>query len=277
MSASSSPPPPSPGPIPRRIHLGGVPVDLMTQRGALHEIERRITEDAPRPLAINSVNLDHIHHFGRTSPLVGAFGIREDRTSDIDWLHLIDGAPIATQARRVTGQSWPRLAGSDLIGPILQLAAASQTSVGFFGGSPDTQTMLKSTLPNDYPTLKVAGMWSPPREVILDATESTKLALEIRQTNVGILVVCLGKPRQELWIDRFGAITNARAFLAFGAVVDFLAGRVARAPEWMTSRGLEWTWRLLAEPRRLSKRYLLQGPPAYVALRRSDETSGRVP
>ena len=69
-------------------------------------------------------------------------------------------------------------------------------------------------------------------------------------------------------MDRpYAALTGAGVLLAFGAAVDFLAGRVQRAPEWVSRRGLEWGYRLALEPRRLAGRYLLDGPPAYLKLR----------
>lgn len=96
---------------------------------------------------------------------------------------------------------------------------------------------------------------------------SCKLADEIRQAAPDVLVVGLGKPRQELWIAEYGHLTGAKVLLAFGAVVDFLAGHVRRAPLWASSHGLEWAWRLMLEPRRLARRYLVEGPEAYVKLR----------
>jgi N-acetylglucosaminyldiphosphoundecaprenol N-acetyl-beta-D-mannosaminyltransferase len=83
---------------------------------------------------------------------------------------------------------------------------------------------------------------------------------------VTILVVCLGKPRQEEWIAEHGYASGAKVCLAFGAAVDFLAGRVSRAPQWMANYGFEWAWGLVREPRRLDRRYLLQGPKAYLAV-----------
>jgi exopolysaccharide biosynthesis WecB/TagA/CpsF family protein len=94
---------------------------------------------------------------------------------------------------------------------------------------------------------------------------------QIAGAEVTILIVCLGKPRQEEWIAEHGYASGAKVCLAFGAVVDFLAGRISRAPQWMANHGLEWAWRLLREPRRLSRRYLIQGPKAYLAVQRNSE------
>ncbi|KQM81445.1 WecB/TagA/CpsF family glycosyltransferase [Agromyces sp. Leaf222] len=257
------------GTAPVRVRLGGVPVDLHGRADAVEQIRRRSLTTGERPLGVVSVNLDHLHYFGDRRVLTGAFGIRDGARSDIRWLHLIDGAPIAAQARRATGQAWPRLSGSDLIGPILEHAEADGVSVGFIGGAPDIRNRLLEALRERSPNLRVAGVWSPARAELLDMDSSSDLAAEIAAAGVDILVVCLGKPRQELWIDHFGVMTGAKVLLAFGAVVDFLAGRVSRAPEWVSSHGMEWAWRLVLEPKRLAKRYLLYGPGAYRILRRS--------
>ncbi|QAY61969.1 glycosyltransferase [Xylanimonas allomyrinae] len=258
------------GDRPARITVGAVPVDLCSEPIAVTAIrERSTTDDATPPLAVVSVNLDHLHYFGSGGYLHGAFGIREGRSAPLHWLHLIDGAPIATRTEQLTGTRWPRLAGSDLIGPILRNAAADGVSVGFVGGAPETHLLLRQALAVSHPHLRIAGLWAPSRADLLDADTSHALAQEIAAADVDILVVCLGKPRQELWIDRYGALSGAKVFLAFGAVVDFLAHRVRRCPDWMARHGLEWAWRLALEPRRLARRYLVNGPGAYLAVRRT--------
>lgn len=260
------------GHIPRAL-LGGVPVDLLDLDDAVGEIERAWRADSPRPRAVNSVNLDHVHHFGPGSPLYGAQGIREGKRAELEWLHLIDGAPIAAQARRATGRRWERLAGSDLIDPVLRAAERDGVTVGVLGGSPDTHLDFVAAVARRYPRLRLSGTWAPTRAELRDYDASLALADEIRASETTVLLVCLGKPRQELWIDRYGPATGARVFLAFGAVVDFVAGRVGRAPGFVSSHGLEWAWRLALEPRRLYRRYLVQGPRAYRTLHRADLTS----
>jgi exopolysaccharide biosynthesis WecB/TagA/CpsF family protein len=111
-------------------------------------------------------------------------------------------------------------------------------------------------------------MWSPDRSVLSDDAASLDLAADIAEAAPQILFVGLGKPRQERWIARYGPLTGAAVLLAFGAVVDFLAGAAQRAPEAVRDHGWEWAWRLAHEPRRLARRYLLDGPPAYDVLAR---------
>ena len=254
-----------------RLFLGGSPVDLREFDETIAFVADRARSTQHPPLAVASINLDHIHHFGTGSRLAGTLAGSEPEsdTNAVEWLNLIDGAPLASQAERLTGRAWPRLAGSDLIGPLLARAELDGTSIGFLGGAESTHLVLRGQLATMYPRLRVSGFWAPERAELSDPLRSTAIAQEIAAAQTGMLIVGLGKPRQELWIAEYGSATEARVLLAFGAVVDFLAGRVSRAPRWIADNGLEWAWRLALEPRRLATRYLVNGPPAYLAVRRS--------
>ncbi|WP_285249565.1 WecB/TagA/CpsF family glycosyltransferase [Pseudarthrobacter sp. fls2-241-R2A-168] len=266
------------GPLKRTVTLGGVSVDLMSRDDALAVIREHAAGDAHVPLGVLSANLDHVNHFGTGSRWQGTLEI-----PPLQWLTLLDGAPLVAKAEKLTGHRWPRLAGSDLIGQILDDAAAQGRSVGFLGGSREAQQLAAARLEAERPSLRVAGWWAPPRQVLTDSAASMELCADIRAAGVDILVVCLGKPRQELWIGQHGELTGAKVLLAFGAVIDFLAGHVRRAPTRVSNLGLEWAWRLALEPRRLAKRYVVEGPEAFLKLHRhsadsaSGATVGRTP
>ncbi|WP_461635098.1 WecB/TagA/CpsF family glycosyltransferase [Glutamicibacter soli] len=269
----------------QKISLGGIVVDLMDQPAAVKQIidHALSPEESVGPLSVVSANLDHIVQFGNDSRWRGVLGdstritrpLRPGSDPEHDaaergmhWLTLLDGAPLVAQANQITKQSWPRLAGSDLIGPILDAAEQENLSVGFLGGQPRVQQQLAATLPVDRPRLKVSGFWAPSRADIENPQASFELAEQIRISQTDILVVGLGKPRQELWMASYGALTGAKVLLAFGAVVDFLAGVVKRSPAWVSDNGLEWAWRLSLEPRRLAQRYLVNDPPGLLKIRR---------
>lgn len=245
------------------VSLGGVPVRLMDTDGALRAILERASSPEAPPLGVCSANLDHVRHFGAGSRWMGTL----DPPGPVEWLTLIDGAPLATEARRLTSKAWPRLAGSDLMHPLLDGATIRGLRLGFLGGSEETQELIAGKFAAERPELTVVGWWAPSRSTLGDPAASRKLADEIRAAAPDVLVVGLGKPRQELWISEYGHLTGAKVMLAFGAVVDFLAGHVRRAPSWASSHSLEWAWRLMLEPRRLARRYLVEGPGAYLTLR----------
>ncbi|MFE6735671.1 WecB/TagA/CpsF family glycosyltransferase [Microbacterium sp. NPDC057650] len=242
------------------VRIAGTDVHLVRGDDAIDIITASASAPSERQLAVISINLDHYHHFPS--------GDRSDPIAP-EHFNLIDGAPVAAQAGRMTGAKHPRLAGSDLIDGILDKASAGRLSIGVIGGSEEVTEPLRERLARDWPGIRFAGHWTPSREDLADDGAQRDLAERVRAEKVDILLVCLGKPRQEHWIDQYARFTGARVLLAFGAVVDFLAGRVSRAPGWIAGAGFEWAWRLLREPRRLARRYLVQGPPAYLAVRRS--------
>ena len=245
------------------VTLGGVGVDLMNRESALAAIMERATDATEVPLGVLSANLDHVNHFGSGGRWEGTLEI-----PPLEWLTLLDGAPLVAKAEELTGQLWPRLAGSDLIEQILDEAAAQGLTVGFLGGSAEAHQLVSARLEAERPALRVAGWWAPPRQALTDPAACSQLCDDIRAVGVDILVVCLGKPRQELWIGEYGHRTGAKVLLAFGAVIDFLAGHIRRAPVRVSNAGLEWAWRLAMEPRRLAKRYVIEGPEAYLKLLR---------
>ncbi|WP_238324875.1 WecB/TagA/CpsF family glycosyltransferase [Paenarthrobacter nicotinovorans] len=253
----------------RWITLGGAPVKLTDFEHAVGLIMDRAQAGGAKPLGVCSANLDHLRHFGTGSRWNGTL----DQPALVDWLTLLDGAPLVSAAVRITGKQWPRLAGSDLVGPLLDDAERRGLRVGFLGGSPQAQELIRDRFARERPRLHVAGWWAPERPVLHDVSASRELAADIAASAVDLLVVGLGKPRQELWIAEYGQLTGANVILAFGAVVDFLAGRIMRAPAWVSSHSLEWAWRLMLEPRRLARRYLLEGPGAYLTLRTSSSAA----
>lgn len=272
-----------------RVDLAEVVVDLLDESTAVRRIIARTQhlgehgrqEHLP-PVSVVSANLDHIAQFGKGGRWHGSVGnslqptiqpVANDAGTPpehgvMEWLTLLDGAPLVAQATRLTGRDWPRLAGSDLIGPLLDAAEEAGTSVGFLGGSYLIQRLLSRSLTKSRPALVIAGMWSPDRPTLASDKDSLELARTIRESGTQLLIVGLGKPRQELWMAKYGLMTGASVLLAFGAVVDFLAGAMKRAPDWASNNGLEWAWRLALEPRRLARRYLLDDPPSLLQLRR---------
>jgi exopolysaccharide biosynthesis WecB/TagA/CpsF family protein len=252
-----------------RMFVGNVAIDLVDREYALLLILDALS--APDALAVASANLDHLHHFADDKswicrpPAVSVNGPAEG----LRWLTLLDGVPLVRTANALTGRRWPKLSGSDLIDPILESAAVLGVRVGFLGGAVDTHRRLRELVDRRLPTIRIAGTWAPTRREFTDPAASERIAAAVRDADVDLLVVALSKPLQEEWITRFGPATGAKVLLGLGAAIDFWAGRVWRAPEWVAEAGAEWAWRLLLEPRRLGRRYLIQGPPALLRLKRT--------
>jgi exopolysaccharide biosynthesis WecB/TagA/CpsF family protein len=252
-----------------RMFVGKVAVDLVDRECALSLIRDSLS--ASNPLAVASANLHHIHHFARAeSGICGPPAVSVNAPAKgLRWLTLLDGVPLVRTANALTGRRWPKLSGSDLINPILESAAVLGVRVGFLGGAVDTHRRLRELVAQRFPAIRIAGTWAPPRWELTDPAASERIAAEIRDADIDLLVVALSKPVQEEWIARFGPATGARVLLAFGAAIDFLAHRVRRAPEQVAEAGAEWAWRLMLEPGRLGRRYLIECPPALVRLKRT--------
>jgi exopolysaccharide biosynthesis WecB/TagA/CpsF family protein len=245
---------------PRSVVLGGQRIDLLERR-QLDGVVDAALDGTRVPVLLASANLDHVYRFAPGTPLF--------ETSDAgQWLVLLDGMPLVWACRRATGRTWDKLAGSDLLPDLLTRAEARGATVGFLGGMPSSRAPLAEAIAERWPALRVTGHWTPEREVVLDPVASSALAGEVREAGTDVLVVGLGKPRQETWMARHAKETGARVCGAFGASADFIAGTQKRAPETLSKLGGEWLYRLAHDPRRLAKRYLAEGPVALARVAR---------
>lgn len=252
-----------------RMSVGNVLIDLVDRDQAMALIRSALSDAIP--LAVLSANLHHIHLFADDPTWTDRTSSFDAGPDELHWLTLADGMPLIRKAKKLTGRPWPRLAGSDLLEPVLSAAAELQLSVGFLGGSVETHRRLRSMLEKRMPELCVAGTWAPERCELDNAMSCSQIAREISLVRVDVLVVALGKPTQENWIAGFGDSTGATLLLPFGAALDFVAGTQMRAPRWTADFGLEWFWRLIREPRRLWRRYLIECPPAWIRVQRDAE------
>ena len=156
-------------------------------------------------------------------------------------------------AGRMTGQRLTaNLNGTDLVPALLMKAAARGKSVYLFGGTPGTAKAAAAALQARMPALKIAGT----RDGFQGAADADAVVDDINQSGADIVLVALGVPMQEIWLHRHAHRLEAGLTLAVGALFDFLAGNVTRAPAWLRRCRAEWVWRLAQEPRRMARRYL---------------------
>lgn len=167
-----------------------------------------------------------------------------------------DGVPLVWCGRLAGSRVIRRVYGPDLMLEVLATAVERGWSSYFYGGTPDTLAQLESRLIDRFPGLRIAGSWAPPfRELTPDEERSAIDA--INAAGPDLVWVGLGCPKQEQWMHRHRAALRAPVLLGVGAAFDFHAGTKRQAPKWMQRVGLEWSFRLATEPRRLWRRYLL--------------------
>lgn len=165
-----------------------------------------------------------------------------------------DGAPVAWMLRRQGYADQSRISGPDVMWSLCARCASEGMPIYCYGSTDDTLARLQARLRAAFPALKMT-MESPPFRA-LTAEEDAAAVARINDSGAGIVFVGLGCPKQERWMAEHRGRVNA-VMIGVGAAFDFHAGTVQRAPAWMRDNGLEWLHRLLSEPRRLWKRYLV--------------------
>jgi exopolysaccharide biosynthesis WecB/TagA/CpsF family protein len=167
---------------------------------------------------------------------------------------LNDGIGLSLAAR-MRGLSFPDdLNGSDFTLELLALAARRDWGVFLYGGEPGVAEQAAEALHERVPGVRIVGVhdgFSSARDTI---------ARRVRDSGADVVIVALGNPLQELWLDEWLPETGCRLGVGVGAFLDFVSGRVPRAPARMHAIGLEWVYRLYREPRRLARRYVLGNP-----------------
>jgi N-acetylglucosaminyldiphosphoundecaprenol N-acetyl-beta-D-mannosaminyltransferase len=166
-----------------------------------------------------------------------------------------DGAPVAWMLRRLGQSAQERVSGPDLTWALLGRCEAEALPVYFYGSTRRTLSLLAERIVEAFPKLVVAGFEAPPFRPIT-ALEDAESVERINSSGAGLVFVGLGCPKQEHWMLAHRGRVNA-VMLGVGAAFDFQAGTVVRAPMWMRDNGLEWLHRLISEPKRLWKRYLV--------------------
>ena len=232
------------------VEVLGVPVARLTAAAAREELIRLYEQD--RPALVAYANAHTLNLASRDS------GYREVlRGADIV---LNDGAGLAI-AGRVVGRPFPAtLNGTDFNPQILEEAASRGWPVYFLGARPGVAEEAARRLAGRIPGLRVAGT----RDGYFAPSEADAIARSIAAAGAGLLMVAMGNPLQETWLNRHLEATGARLGVGVGAFLDFTAGAVRRAPGWMNRLGIEWVYRLLQEPRRMWRRYVL-GNPLFLA------------
>ncbi|MBU2892240.1 WecB/TagA/CpsF family glycosyltransferase [Colwellia sp. D2M02] len=205
---------------------------------------------------------------------------------DISFQHIInnadlivaDGRPIYWAQKILGHKQAQQVRGQDLMTELCAYSADKKLNIGLYGGSCDkVLTKVIHELKQQFPNIRITYYFSPPFPELAESNAAKKSGINaelsrdtdqqlnatvidnINNANVDILFVGIGCPKQERWMAE-NSVKTSCVMLGVGAAFDFIAREKKHAPKWMQQSGLEWFYRLLAEPKRLAGRYLKQNP-----------------
>ena len=242
-----------------RIDIFGVGIDAM-----------------PRDVALDAVCVAAAGE--RTQGLGKAFFVNADclnrAWTDFDYkltladasMVFADGSGVRMAARKLGFGAIDNVNGTDMFPQLCARSAApGGPSLFLLGGKPGVADRCAEAMRAACPGVKIVGV----RDGYIRTPEENDAALaQIADCKPDILLVGMGAPRQEMWIDENASRIAAKVAMGVGGLFDYYSGDIPRAPDWMRLRGVEWIWRLWQEPRRLARRYLIGNPLFLFRLRR---------
>ena len=232
-----------------RVHLGSVDIDDVTLDEALDAICALVERGEGG--TVLTPNVDHVV-LVEDDP-----GLRE-AYADAS-LSLVDGMPVLWASRLLGTPLREKVSGSDLVLPLMKRAAERGFRVFFLGGAEGVGQRAAEQLQGLVPNLKIVGIDARKIDLQRELPEGDLIAC-VRAARPDLVLVALGCPKQEIFMHAAAAALRPAVMLGIGASLDFWAGTAQRAPAWMSEAGLEWLYRLVHEPRRLWRRYLVRDP-----------------
>jgi N-acetylglucosaminyldiphosphoundecaprenol N-acetyl-beta-D-mannosaminyltransferase len=226
------------------VAILGVPVDNMTMEGVLESVEAMIAKGGFHQIA--TANADFLIK-----------SIHDDELQEVLCrcdLVLADGMPLVWASRLMNTGLKERVAGSDLVPLLVELSARRGYRLFLLGADEESSVRAAEWMKEKYPGVRIVGRYSPMYQP-LEEMDHEDILSRIEEAQPDILLVAFGNPKQEKWLAMHRSRLNVPVCIGVGASLDFLSGRVSRAPMWMQRFGMEWLYRTTQEPSRLAKRY----------------------
>lgn len=197
-------------------------------------------------------NVDHVIQARRNPAFREAVEGASLRVPDGTWI---------VYASRIAGDPLGgTVTGRLLLPAVAQRCAAAGLTIALYGAGPGVAAAAAARLAHDYPRLTVAAAITPPAALEIGSSADLDAVEVLVAAQPSVVFVCLGAPKQEIWMHRHASELDGAVLVGVGAALDILAGRFREAPRWMTRHGMEWAFRLAQEPRRLGRRYLIDDP-----------------
>lgn len=198
---------------------------------------------------IHTVNVDHLI-------LAKKHKNFEEYMQDSE-IVLADGMPIVWYSKMLKKPLKERVTGVDLSEKLFADSKNRDFKIFLLGGGPGVAEECAQKMAQKYGEIQIAGTYCPSAEEIANSTSSKQIVDRINSTGANILLVALGAPKQELWIAKYKNELNTNINIGVGATFDFLSGTIKRANPIFQKIGLEWFYRMMTDPKRLVKRYII--------------------
>lgn len=228
-----------------RMDFLNIKIDNLTMDEALQRIDFFVSEGTCRYIV--TPNLDHIVTLEKDPVFAEAY-----KNAD---LILADGKPLLWISRWLKCPIKEKLSGADLFPRICQLAAEKEYKVFLLGAAEGVAAAAAEKLQKKYTGLRIVGTYAPKYGFEEDQQELENIKSLIRMAKPDILGVALGSPKGEKFIYAHLQEYGVPLSISIGATLDFEAGKIRRAPRWMSDIGVEWLFRITQDPKRLIKRY----------------------
>jgi N-acetylglucosaminyldiphosphoundecaprenol N-acetyl-beta-D-mannosaminyltransferase len=197
-------------------------------------------------------NVDHVVRAQRDPAFRKAILAARIRVPDGMWI---------IRAARLAGLSFREtVTGRLLVPAIADRSRTAGLGIALFGSAPGVAEAAASALSERYPGVAIVSAISPPMGLVIGSAIDAEAVETLKSANPSVIFVGLGAPKQERWMERHADDFPGVVMVGIGQALDVLAGRVREAPPWATRLGFEWVFRLVQEPRRLARRYLVDDP-----------------
>jgi len=218
-------------------------VNALSMEETIHEVERIITDRKPtQHVVINASKVNLMNEDPKLRKIV----------NDCPLINA-DGSSILWAARKLSVPLRERVTGIDLFLNLVKLAAKKGYGIYLFGAKEEVVQKVKTVFLNQYPSLRIVGV----RNGYFSESDEPEMVKEMSTSGADMMFVAFSSPMKEYWVNKYLQQLNIPFVMGVGGSFDVVAGVTNRAPKWMQKIGLEWLFRLIQEPRRMWKRYVV--------------------
>jgi len=235
-------------PRPTRVDILGCPFDAVTFAEAVEHLRQAVVNGSRAYCAVG--NIDMVMKTRRDPQFKDDFWSAD--------LVITDGVPITWAASLLGTPLRGRVAGTEIVWSCAEISAETGCAVALVGGFFEITQKAAEKMRERYPKASIHVMDTP---FPLDDAANAKLVEDIRGKDAKIVLVALGAPKQERWVRANLESCGASVGIGIGSAFDIISGDKQWAPRWMRDYGLEWLYRLIQEPKRLGRRYLIEDMP----------------